>query len=154
MAKGETEAGAGAAMPVDPYRNYQFKLEIGGATQGHFTSVTGLGVRINPIRYREGGTGQVVRAIPGPVEYSDVTLHYGLTDSRDLFDWLQQTIAGDIVRQNVSVVMLEENAADEAFRWNLMRAWPSEWRGAPLNALGNNVAIEELTLAYESLERA
>lgn len=149
-------AGAAAAapiLPVDPYRNYHFKLEILGVTEGHFTAVSGLGIRVRPIRYREGGNNQIVRAIPGPVEYSDVTLRYGLTQSRELFDWLLKTIAGDIERRNVSIVMLQQNGADEAFRWSLIRAWPSEWRGAPLEAVGTHVAIEELTLSYDSLER-
>jgi phage tail-like protein len=147
-------AAAAGVLPVDPYRNYHFKLEILGVTEGHFTACSGLGIRIKPIRYREGGTGQIVRALPGQVEYSDVTLRYGLTQSRDLFDWLMKTIAGDIERRNVSIVMLEQNGADEAMRWSLLRAWPSEWRGAPLDAIGNHVAIEELTLAYDSLERS
>lgn len=150
MANGTTAS----ILPVDPYRNYNFKLEILGVTEGHFAACSGLGIRIKPIRYREGGTGQIVRALPGPVEYSDVTLRYGLTQSRELFEWLMRTIAGDVERRNVSIVMLEQNGADEAMRWSLLRAWPSEWRGAPLDALGNQVAIEELTLAYDSLERS
>ena len=31
-----------------------------------------------PIRYQEGGS-HVVHRIPGPVDYGDVTLRYGLT---------------------------------------------------------------------------
>ena len=154
MAQPQNQPTGAAAMPVDPYRNYHFKLEIAGVTEGHFTAVSGLGIRVKPIRYREGGTGQIIRALPGPTEYSDVTLRYGLTRSRDLFDWLMRTIAGTIERRNISIIMLEQNGADEALRWSLLRAWPSEWRGAPLDAVGNHVAIEELTLSYDSLERS
>lgn len=153
MAEPGSQAQA-AAGPIDPYRNYHFKLEIAGVAEGHFTAVTGLGIRVKPIRYREGGSGQIIRALPGPTEYSDVTLRYGLTRSRDLFDWLMRTASGDIERRNISIVMLEQNGADEALRWNLFRAWPSEWHGAPLDGLGNQVAIEELTLSYDSLERS
>jgi phage tail-like protein len=144
---------AAAVLPVDPNRNYNFKLEIQGVTEGHFTACSGLGVRVKPIRYREGGIGQVVRAIPGSVDFSDVTLKYGLTKSRDLWDWLMKTVAGQVERRNVSIIVLEPNGADEGLRWNLLRAWPSEWRGAPLDAIGNHIAIEELTLAFDTLER-
>ena len=57
-------------------------------------------------------------------------------------------------RRHVSVVMLDPDGAREAFRWNLINAWPCEWRGAPLDALGREAAIEEMHLAYDSLDRS
>src|SRR5450432_917157 len=77
---------------VDPYRAYSFKLEIQGAVEGHFTACSGLGINVSVIKYREGGLRQVVRTIPGQVEYEPVTLHYGLTASRELFDWLMTAV--------------------------------------------------------------
>jgi phage tail-like protein len=155
MAEGE----AGTETPktgvqVDPYRSFNFKLEVKGLVEGHFTECSGLGIRVHPIRYREGGVGQIVRAIPGAVEYAEVVLRYGLTSSRDLWDWFMKSVSGQVERRNVSVIMLEANNADEALRWNLVNAWPSEWRGATLDALGREAAIEELKLAYDSLDRA
>lgn len=153
MADGDTKAGA-AGTVTDPYRAFNFKLEIRGVVEGHFTDCSGLGVRVHPIRYREGGTGQVVRSIPGQVEYAEVTLRYGLTKSRELWDWFLKSIQGTVERRNVSVIMLEPNGVDEALRWNLLNAWPSEWRGAALDAMGREAAIEELKLAFDTLERA
>ena len=152
MAEGEAQAAAGT--PVDPYRNFNFRLEIRGVTEAHFTECSGLGIRVHTIRYREGGVGQVVRSIPGAVEYSEVTLRYGLTRSRDLWDWFMRTVRGQVERRNISIVVLEPNGADEALRWNFVNAWPSEWRGAALDALGREAAIEELKLAFDTLERA
>jgi phage tail-like protein len=153
MADGDTKAGAAGAV-TDPYRAFNFKLEIRGVIEGHFTECSGLGVRVHPIRYREGGIGQVVRAIPGQVEYAEVSLRYGLTKSRELWDWFLKSIQGTVERRNVSVIMLEPNGVDEALRWNLLNAWPSEWRGAALDAMGREAAIEELKLAFDTLERA
>jgi phage tail-like protein len=48
--------------------------------------------------------------------------------------------------------MLDDSASTEVRRWNLIGAWPCEWFGAPLNALGNDLAIETLSLAYDRLE--
>ena len=146
-------SGNEAMSPVDPYRNYHFKLEINGMTEGHFSACGGLGVRIQPIQYREGGIGQIVRSLPGPVEYSRVTLKYGLTSSNDLFKWMMTTANGNVERKNISIIQLEQNGADEAMRWNLLRAWPCEWRGSAMDALGSDAAIEELTLAYDSLDK-
>jgi phage tail-like protein len=139
---------------TDPYRAYNFKLIIQGVTEGHFTQCTGLGVKVEAIKYREGGNNQVVRRIPGRVEYDDVTLRYGLTDSRDLWDWLMTAVNGEVERKNVSIAMLGPEGSEEVLRWDLINAWPSEWRGAPLDALSHEMAIESLVLVFDRLERS
>jgi phage tail-like protein len=147
-------AASGAAAPIDPLRNFQFRVEIAGVTAGHFTEVSGLGVRVQTIRYREGGLGQIVRTLPGAVDYAEVTLRYGLTQSRELWTWMQATVQGRVERKNISIMMLGTDGATEMIRWNLIDAWPAEWQGAPLDAMGRDVAIETLKLAFDRLERA
>ena len=44
-------------------------------------------------------------------------------------------------------------ATETPVHWNLLNAWVSEWRGAPLDALGREIAIESMTLVFDSLER-
>ncbi|MCB0182953.1 MAG: phage tail protein, partial [Caldilineaceae bacterium] len=109
----------------DPYRAYNFKLDINGLTEGHFTECSGLGVKIEPIKYREAGNSQIVRHIPGPVDYAAVTLRYGLTNSRELWDWLMTAVQGKVERKNVSILILDSDGVNEVMRWNLIDAWPS-----------------------------
>jgi len=145
-----------AAQPgnwVDPLRAYNFKLLVNNVTEGHFTEVTGLGVQVERISYREAGNNAVVRAIPGRVTYASVTLRYGLTASNDLWDWLMSTVEGRVSRRNVSIVMLDTAGSTEVLRWNLISAWPQEWYGAPLDAMSRELAIETLVLAHEGLQR-
>lgn len=139
---------------TDPYRGYNFKLEIQGVTEGHFTEVSGMETKVAPIAYREAGNSQVVHYVPGRTEYGAVTLRYGLTQSRELWDWFMTGVKGKVQRKNLSVVLLDSDGATEVMRWNLVNAWATEWRGAPLDTRGNEVAIESLTLVCESLERA
>ena len=139
---------------TDPYRAYNFKLVIQGVTEGHFTECTGLSVEVKVIKYREAGNSQVVRCVPGPVQYGDVTLRYGLTNSRELWEWMQTVVEGKVQRKNASILMLNSDGIQEVMRWNLIDAWPSAWRGAPLDALNREVAIESLSLVFETLERA
>jgi phage tail-like protein len=138
----------------DPYRAYNFKLVIQGMTEGHFTECTGLGIKVDAIKYREAGNSQVVRRLPGQVEYADITLRYGLTDSHELWDWFMSSVEGKVERKNVSILMLDPDGVTEVMRWDLIDAWPSEWRGAPLDAMSHEAAIESLTLVFESMERA
>jgi phage tail-like protein len=145
-------AAAQTGARVDPYRAYNFKLEIQGVTEGHFTECRGLGAKVDAISYREGGVSQVVYRLPGRVEYADVTLCYGLTQSRDLWQWFMSAVKGKAERRNVSIVLLDTDGATEAIRWNLINAWVREWRGALLDALGREAAIESVTLVFEQLE--
>src|SRR5262249_49651136 len=133
---------------------YNFRLEMGDV-QGHFTECSGLEVHVPVIRYREGGERQIVRCLPARPEYGEVTLRYGLTDRRELFDWVMKCATeGAPEPKNVSIIMLAAAGATETLRWNLGNAWPTGWRGAALDALGREVAIETLTLVFETLERA
>ena len=137
---------------VDPYRAYNFKLVIAGVVQGHFTRVEHLGMKIDRILFRAGGENSTVRVVPGRVEYPPVTLHFGLTESADLVRWLFAAAEGRVDRRHVSLAMLDDSGATEVRRWNLIDAWPCEWFGAPLDALGHELAIETLSLAYDRLE--
>ena len=150
----QDSASATPGTVVDPYRAYNFKLEIQGVVEGHFTACSGLGINVSVIKYREGGLRNAVRAIPGQVDYEPITLHYGLTSSRELFDWLMTAVQGNVDRKNVSIIILDSSGATEVVRWNLSSAWVASWRGAMLDAMDHEIAIESVTLVYEALERA
>jgi phage tail-like protein len=149
----QPSTGAQPGTWVDPYRSYNFKLLIGNVTEGHFTEVSGLGVKVERISYREAGSNSIVRAIPGRVTYAAVTLRFGLTSSADLWAWLMAAVEGRVSRRNVSIVMLDSAGSGEVLRWNLVNAWPQEWYGAPLDAMSQELAIETLVLAHEGLQR-
>jgi phage tail-like protein len=151
--QGQGAAPAQTGAWTDPYRAYNFKLEIQGVTEGHFTECSGLGVKVDVISYREGGNGQVIHRLPGQVSYADVTLRYGLTNSRQLWEWFLTSMRGKVERRNISIVLVDSDGVTEAMRWNLINAWVSEWRGAVLNASTHEVAIEAMTIVFETLER-
>ncbi|WP_204490926.1 phage tail protein [Archangium primigenium] len=146
-------SGAQPGAREDPLRVYNFKLDINGVSEGHFTACVGLEAKVTALRYREGGAGTVVRRLAGPVAYGDVTLRFGVTTSRALWTWFQDSLQGTPSRKNVSILMTGPDGMTEVFRWNLVDAWPSEWHGPGLDALEQMVAIESLTLVFESLHR-
>mgnify|MGYP005827357601 CR=1 FL=1 len=69
-----------------------------------------------------------------------------------MVDWLFEAAEGRVRRENVSIAMLDDSGSSEVRRWNLIGAWPCELQTAALDALGNEIAIETLTLAYDRLE--
>ncbi len=141
---------------VDPLRNFRFLVEIEGIVQAGFNECSGFGSDVEVTEYREGGEPSTVRKLPGKVSYPDISLKWGITDSDELYQWHRAIVAGKIDennRRNGSVI-LQNDIGDEAVRWNFFLAWPSKWEGASLNATGNEVAIDSLTLSCERVERA
>ncbi|MCP9835693.1 MULTISPECIES: phage tail protein [unclassified Cyanobium] len=137
----------------DPYRNFRFLLEIDGITQAGFSDCTGFGSNLEVIEYREGGDAPTVRKLPGKATYPDITLKWGITDSRELYDWHRAALDGRIIRKDGSVILLDD-VGEEKVRWNFFTAWPSKYDAPDLTAKGNDVAIETLTISCERTVRA
>lgn len=141
-------------MPeLDIYRAYNFVLDLQGVNAGFFTEVTGLSVDVEVIEYRSGGDTAAVSKLPGRVSYGDITLKWGVSDNRVLWEWLMTAVNGAVEKKDVSIILMKPNGREEQTRWNLRNAWASQWRGSKLNALGQDAAIETLTLTHEGIER-
>lgn len=138
---------------TDPYRNYNFLVEIDGITQAGFSDCTGFGATTAPIEYREGGENTTVRKLPGQTTYPNITLKWGLTDSTELYEWFRQVVRGEVRRRNGSIIVLD-TAGQEKLRWNFVNGWPTRWEGPAFSAKGSDVAIETLEIAHEGIERA
>jgi phage tail-like protein len=138
---------------VDPYRGFNFLVEIDGITQAGFQEVTGLDAATPSVDYREGTDPNHVRKLGGLNTYSAIGLKRGITDSDELWKWRQTVIDGKTERRNGSIVLLDEAGA-EKIRWNFTNAWPSKWTGPSLNATSTGVAVEALELTHEEVKRA
>lgn len=144
-------------MPVgdrtDPYRAYNFLVEIDGVVRAGFRECTGLDTTQDPIQYREGTDRLTQRKIPGLVTYSNITLRWGMTDDTELWEWRRHTAEGGVDRRNGSIVLLDDQG-EEKLRWNFLEAWPSKWTGPSLNATASELAIEALEIAHEGIVKA
>ena len=135
-------------------RNYHFLFDLGGGIVGGFTTIHIPEINIQTIDYREGGGGSAVRKLTGRTEYANLELKYGLTDSTEMWDWLMTAVNGQVVRKNVSIILKNKDGQGVATRWDLDNAWPCKWKGAKLDAMANEVAIESLSIAHEGITRA
>lgn len=135
----------------DPFRSFNFAVEIDGIARAGFRECSGLDASQDPIEYREGTEGLTARKLPGLNKYSNITLKWGMTDDHELWDWRKRAMTGKVERKNGSIVLLDDTGA-EKMRWNFREAWPTKWTGPSFNATGNEVAIETLEIAHEGLE--
>jgi phage tail-like protein len=141
------------AARTDPYRGYNFKLEIDGIQKGGFRECSGVDATSDPVEYREGDEKvYTTRKLPGLVKYSNIVLKWGITDDQSLWDWRKKTIDGKTERKNGSVVLMNE-AGEEKLRWNFVNGWPTKWTGPSFNATSNDVGIETLEIAHEGIAK-
>ena len=140
-------------QPVDPYRGFNFLVEIDGITQAGFQEVSGLDSSTDTIDYREGTDPLHFRKLPGLNKHSAITLKRGITDSDEMWRWRRTVIEGAPQRKNGSIILRDQKGA-ERVRWNFLNAWPSKWTGPALNAASSAVAIESPEITHEELARA
>ncbi|MBK1699983.1 phage tail protein [Thiococcus pfennigii] len=134
-------------------RVYNFVFELQGVRVAYFTEISALGVDIDVIEYREGGDAASVRTLPGLVRYPRITLSWGVTTSGEMWQWLMTAVNGRVEKRNGAVISLSPDGNREVVRYNLTQVWPCTWNSARFDALGNEAAIERVTLVAETLER-
>ena len=138
----------------DPYAGLRFRIQLEGLEVGGFSEVTGLEAVVETTTYREGGENSFEHKLAGPVAYPrNVTLRRGLTDSTDLWDWLDQVGLGLVIRRNLTIMLLGADG-EPALLWDCRGAFPVRWSGPELNAASPVVAFETLELAHHGITRA
>ena len=135
---------------ADPFTKLNFLVEIDGIASAAFAEVGGLESETAVIEYRTGADF-TIRKLPGLTKYPNLVLKRGVTRDRDLWNWRQAVIDGNIQRRNGSVILLDEKRTP-VIRWNFREGWPCKWSGPDLDASSNEVAIETLEIAHEGLE--
>jgi len=94
-----------------------------------------------------------VRKITGLNKATDITLKRGVIGSLNLYQWLNQIRNGDAAGvRNVTIQLQNEDHTAVVMTFKLLRARIIKHTSGPFNAKGTDVAMEELTLAYERLE--
>jgi phage tail-like protein len=147
-----------AVLRDRPYAQFNFLVDLGtGQTDGPeagFQECSEIGMSVDVIEYRNGNEKEnSVRKITGLNKATDVTLKRGVIGSLNLYKWLDQIRNGDQgALRTVTIQLLSEDHTQVVQEWKLLRARIIKHVSGPFNAKGTDVAMEELTLAYERLE--
>jgi phage tail-like protein len=140
------------AQRDDPYKAFNFLVEIDGVAVAGFSEVSGLASETEVIEYRTGDAKSGVRKLPGLTKHANIVLRRGVTQDADLWNWRKAVEDGNVDRRNGSIVLLDE-ARNPVLRWNFSQGWICKWVGPTLRAKGNEVAIETIEIAHEGLTR-
>jgi phage tail-like protein len=120
---------------AQPYAQFNFFVDLG----------TGDGPHAG---FQEMSTVKIT----GLNKATDVTLKRGVIGASDLQNWLDQIRNGHKQAERTVTIMMQDERHQVVQKWKLLRARIVKHVGGPLNAKGTDVAMEELTLAYERLE--
>lgn len=147
-----------ATLRDRPYHQFNFLVDLGdGNTDGPdagFMEVGVIGMETAVIEYRNGNSKENnVMKLTGLTKVSDITLKRGVIGSLRLYQWLDQIRNGDQnALRTVTVQLRSEDHTAVVQTWKLLRARIVKHTSGPFNAKANEVAIEEMVLAYERLE--
>ena len=147
-----------ATLRERPYVQFNFLVDLGdGNTEGPqagFQECSNIGMEVTVAEYRNGNEKEnSVRKVTGLNKSTDVTLKRGVIGSLNLYQWLNDIRNGNQnALRNVVVHLQNEDHSAIVQTWKLMRARIIKHISGPMNAKGTDVAMEELTLAYERLE--
>ena len=147
-----------ATLRERPYVQFNFLVDLGtGNSDGPeagFQEISGIGMEVTVSEYRNGNAREnSVMKITGMNKSTDVTMKRGVIGSLNLYKWLDDIRNGNQNAMRTVVIQLQnEDHTGVVQTWKLMRARIIKHTSGPLNAKGCDVAIEELTLAYERLE--
>ncbi len=134
---------------TDPFRTFNFRVEIDNLTVGNFSEVSGLSSEGDAVEYREGtDLPLTVRKLIGLRKYMNITLKRGYTENMELWNWYQNIINGIPDRRNGSIILMDEQRND-VMRWNFENGRINKIEGPGLNASGNEVAIETVEFVHE-----
>jgi phage tail-like protein len=136
----------------DPYRKFRYRVEVEGITQAGFNEVSGFDASVDVVEYREGNEVITPRKLPGLAKYGNITLKWGVTDSLDMYNWMQDTIQGKVTRKTVTIIAINEAGGDVA-TWKVIEAWPSKYTAPDFNGTASEVGIELLEMAHEGMTR-
>lgn len=139
---------------VDPYRSFNFRVEIDGLTVGAFSECSGLSSDGDAIDYREGTDKPLtVRKLPGLRKYANISLKRGYTPNTELWAWYRNIVNGVSDRRNGSIILMDEERRD-VLRWNFENGWINKIEAPSFKASGNEVAIETVEIVHEGLTLA
>jgi phage tail-like protein len=147
-----------AVLRERPYGQFNFLVDLGtGETDrpdAGFQECSEIGMSVDVIEYRNGNEKEnAVRKLAGLTRYNDVTLKRGIIGSLSLYEWIDQIRSGDQAGyRTVLIHLMAEDRSGPVQTWRLSRARIIKYSSGPFNAESSDVAMEELTLAYERLD--
>src|SRR5690606_21819141 len=119
-----------------------------------FQSVSGLNVQLETETVKEGGENRFEHVLPSRSKFSDLIFKRGIMrpEESDISDWFLEAFQNlIIIPKNLQVKLLDELHSPLMY-WNIIHAWPKNWKVADLNAERGEILIETMELNFNRFE--
>ncbi len=137
---------------VDPFRGFNFRVEIDNVGVAFFSEVSGLTFTIDTVDYRHGEFKfDHVTKLTGLRKVSNITLKRGYTTSLELWQWYLDVLNGISPRRSGAIILCDEDHADQ-IRWEFKESFICKYEGPAMKASANEVAIESIEICAERVE--
>ncbi|HUB90427.1 MAG TPA: phage tail protein [Dyella sp.] len=149
----------------DPYAPtlpaaFYFTVSVNSSSSGpdsSFQEVSGIELTMEVDELREGGENRFVHQLPTGVKQKRLTLKRGVApDSSPLVGWCKRTLEDGLSVQielaTVDVKLLDEKS-NPLRGWSFTNAYPVRWEIDTFNSTKNEVALETIELAYQTVTR-
>lgn len=152
MSHDQVDKGAGQKDDIWPLPKFYFSVKFADHDPVSFQEVSGLDAEAKPIEYRHGNSPSFYPVkMPGLGKVGNVTMRKGIfTKDTKFWDWYSEIKMNTIKRQTVVISLLDETGAPK-MAWTLNNAWPTKITGTDLKSEGNEVAVESIELAFETM---
>jgi phage tail-like protein len=131
---------------------FPFTVRFDDGVTARFAEVSGLEIEGKPIEYRHGDSPIFYPIkMPGLGKVGNVTMRKGIfVGDAKLWTWYNEIKMNTIKRRTVTVDLRDAKGA-VARTWTLNNAWPTKVSGSDLESEGNEVAVESLEVAFETM---
>jgi phage tail-like protein len=143
------------AANTDPLEDFSFVVNWGGTRAG-MMRVSPLRWSTSVVSHRDGSnpTNSPQKA-PGLTAYDPITLEREIVrGDLDFQSWASEVVGGTVARRDITITLLD-GQRNVAVVFKFKNCWPSAYEAvSELNADTSHIAIERLTLEYESFSRS
>lgn len=140
----------------DPFVGVLFDVEFGTHLKGMFTEAKGFGSssQVVDVQQQNAKGHRINLKIPGTINWTDITLSKGLTDSLELWKWLQLVQDGKMpdARVNGTITLMSHDLKPIA-KFSFTDAWPVSITGPSLSSDSNEFGVEEVVITHHGYKR-
>jgi phage tail-like protein len=139
--------------PLDPAAEFRFYLEVDGLVEGAFAECSGMKAEREILTVKEGGVNHYAHKLPGRTTYGDITLRKGIMFAIELWDWFEEGIKdGDVDHRDMTIIHYSSYFNIPARWYHVKKAYPVSWEAASLRTDSSQLAMESVTLTFQTLE--
>lgn len=140
-----------------PPVSFYFRFAITGMPDTSFQEMSGISSEVEFESVREGGENRFVHQLPKGTKHGTLVLKRGILPRKGpLFNWCATILSGtysSMCPPKEATTHLLDKDGNPLIAWLFTGVYPMKWEVDPFNSTKNEVAIEKISLRYNTVER-